>query len=193
MSALLPGYFDGITDSASKRRYKEKLQYISDKDPYELKLTEWKNDLELWPSVTHVHVCMYLILTPSPYTEKDMLNYKSIDSYQNFVKGWVRRLLVMHISDNVVIIGKVNHSQRLNDNPLTPWIIAVKEGKILACHCACMAVFGESCSHVASLLWVVAIKKSKTCHSLERKERITLTAAVHPNKFKLIASNQRRK
>ncbi len=32
----------------------------------------------------------------------------------------------------------------------------MKEGKILACHCDCMAGFGESCSHVASLLWVVA-------------------------------------
>jgi hypothetical protein len=63
---------------------------------------------------------------------------------------------VKQFSDKVVVIGKVNHSQRMNDKPLTPWIIAMKEGKILACHCDCMAGFGETCSHVACLLWVIA-------------------------------------
>ena len=39
--------------------------------------------------------------------------------------------------------------------PLTPWIISHKDGKVLAAHCDCMAGLGESCSHVASLLWAV--------------------------------------
>jgi hypothetical protein len=55
--------------------------------------------------------CMYLIpsliLTPSPYTENDMLNYKSLDSYQNFVKGWVREVLVKDVGDKRIVIGKV--------------------------------------------------------------------------------------
>ena len=42
-------------------------------DPNEVAKNEWKDDVDLWPAVTHVHVCMYLILTPSPYSEKDML------------------------------------------------------------------------------------------------------------------------
>ena len=44
---------------------------------------------------------MYLILTPSPYTEKDTLNYKSLDSYQNFVKSQVTCLLVKQVSVDV--------------------------------------------------------------------------------------------
>ena len=41
------------------------------------------------------------------YTEQDMLNYKSLDSYQNFVKGWVRQVLVKDVGDNRIMIGKV--------------------------------------------------------------------------------------
>ena len=88
-AGFFPGYYEGITDSQSKKRYKEKLEVVK-LDPYEVKRADWEDDVELWPAVTHVHVCMYLILTPSPYTDKDMLNYKSLDCYQNFTKGWVR-------------------------------------------------------------------------------------------------------
>ena len=50
---------------------------------------------------------------------------------------------------------QVNHSQRLSEKPLTPWVIAEPSGKILCAHCDCMAGLGECCSHVASLLWAV--------------------------------------
>ena len=156
MAAFLPGYYEGITDSLSKKRYKEKLQAVNNIDPYELKRNEWQDNVELWPAVTHVHVCMYLILTPSPYTDKDMLNYKSLDCYQNFTKGWVSNVMVKEVDDKRMVIGRVNHSQRLNDKRLTPWVIALKDGQILSGHCDCMAGLGETCSHVASLLWVMA-------------------------------------
>ena len=56
-----------------------------------------------------------------------------------------------------VVIRKVNHSQRMNDKPLTPWVIASKDGQIVSGHCNCMAGMGETCSHIASrLLWVIA-------------------------------------
>ena len=48
---------------------------------------------------------------------------------------------------------------RMSDKPLTPWIISHKDGKVLAAHCDCMADLGESCSHVASLLWAVEAGK----------------------------------
>ena len=61
---------------------------------------------------------------------------------------------------------QVNHSQKLSEKPLTPWIIAEQDGKLLAGHCDCMAGLGETCSHVASLLWAieagVRIRDSKT-------------------------------
>lgn len=35
------------------------------------------------------------------------------------------------------------------------WILAEEDGKIITCHCNCMAGIGESCSHVASVLWAL--------------------------------------
>ena len=49
----------------------------------------------------------------------------------------------------------MNHSQRLSEKPLTPWVIAEKHGKIFVGHCDCMAGLGETCSHVASMLWAI--------------------------------------
>ena len=105
-TGFLPGYCADIKDPSSQKRYKEKLQVIDNIDPYELKMSEWRDAVELWPAVTHVHVCMYLILTPTPYTDKDMLNYKSLDSYVNFTKAWVRSVFVRDVRDMRVVIGK---------------------------------------------------------------------------------------
>ena len=105
MAGFLPGRT--LLSDASKKRYSDKLKLMDGIDPYEVAKNEWKDDVDLWPAVTHVHVCMYLILTPSPYSEKDMLNYKSVDSYQNFVKGWVKQVLVRAVGNKRIIIGKV--------------------------------------------------------------------------------------
>ena len=43
----------------------------------------------------------------------------------------------------------------MSEKPLTPWVVAERNGKILCAHCDCKAGLGECCSHVASLLWAV--------------------------------------
>ena len=97
-----------VASDTAKRRYMDKLKlHVAEgADPYEVPKNEWKDDIDLWPAITHVHVCMYLILSPSPYSDKDMLNYKSLDSYQSFVKGWVRQVLVMLVGEKHIMIGK---------------------------------------------------------------------------------------
>ena len=50
---------------------------------------------------------------------------------------------------------QVNHSRKLSEKPLSPWVIAEPSGKILCAHCDCTAGLGECCSHVGSLLWAV--------------------------------------
>ena len=49
---------------------------------------------------------------------------------------------------------QVNHSQKLNEKPLT----LLESGKIPATHCDCVARIGETCFHVASLLWIVGVR-----------------------------------
>ena len=47
---------------------------------------------------------------------------------------------------------QVNHSQKM----YTPWVIAEEGGKIITAHCVdCIASLGESCAHVASLLFAI--------------------------------------
>ena len=101
------GYSSSITDKESKQRYTDKLKIINGRDPCELPKNEWEDNIEMWPAITYVHVCMYLILYPSPYTQDDMLNYKSLSSFKNFQNGWVREVLVKEINQKKVVIGKV--------------------------------------------------------------------------------------
>ena len=42
------------------------------------------------------------------------------------------------------------------------------DGKILGAHCDCMAELCEICSHVSSLLWVIAI-------GMEKRDALTVT------------------
>ena len=65
---LLPGYKDMLTDSRSKERYQEKLKLLNGRDPYELPREAWKDDVDLWPCTTYIHVGMYLVFSPSAYT-----------------------------------------------------------------------------------------------------------------------------
>lgn len=64
------------------------------------------------------------------------------------------------------MLGKVKHSQRMNDAPLLPWVIIEKDGSIICGHCTCMAGAGEFFSHVGALLFAVEaaikIRNSKT-------------------------------
>ena len=85
-------------------------------DPYEIQKSERQDDVELWPAVTHIHACMYLILTPSPYSETVLLNFKSLDCYQNFVNGWVRQVLVKSVDDKRIMIGKVSSTSPIKDS-----------------------------------------------------------------------------
>ncbi len=52
---------------------------------------------------------------------------------------------------------QVNHSQRLNDPQLKPWVVVRNYGVVLGAHCNCRAALGESCSHVSAVLFKVQL------------------------------------
>lgn len=112
---LLSGYLSSVKDTDARKRYLAKLSIIGGIDPYETERKQWKDDVDMWPSITHVNVGMYLLVTPSPYTREDLLNYKSLDCYRNFLAGWVREILVMSMinasgEERRIVIAKVRHS-----------------------------------------------------------------------------------
>ena len=168
---LLPGYSGSIQDEKGRERYREKLAYLAGVDPYEVPLKEWEDNVELWPSVSYIHVGMYLLFTSSAYTQDQLMDYKNMDCYQKFTSGWVKEVYVKKGPDErMMIIGKVNHSQRLSEKPLTPWVICEASGQVRAGHCDCMAGLGETCSHVACLLWAIeAGTKKKECLTVTDK------------------------
>ena len=73
---MLPGYLQTLVNKAAENRYREKLDYISGVDPYEIHKTEFKDNLDLWPDV-YIHVGMYLLFKESSYTQESLMNYKS--------------------------------------------------------------------------------------------------------------------
>ncbi|XP_046857602.1 uncharacterized protein LOC124451003 [Xenia sp. Carnegie-2017] len=77
-------------------------------------------------------------------------------------------------------LHQVNHSQRMSERPLTPWVVCEKNGKVLTAHCDCMAGIGESCSHVASLLWAVeaGARKRDSLTVTDKKAYWVLPSAV---------------
>ena len=45
------------------------------------------------------------------------------------------------------------HSQRLNEPPLKPWVIAEEVSTVISAHCTFMAGLVEVCTHIASILF----------------------------------------
>lgn len=111
---LLGGYFLSLKDEAARRRYKEKLNLIEHLDSYETDRKDWDDNVDLWPSITHIHVGMFLLLTPSIYSGDDLMNYKSMESYRSFLAGWVREILVKCVTNldgpkKVIMVAKVRN------------------------------------------------------------------------------------
>lgn len=136
-----------------KRRYLDKISVIG-LDPATLHGA--KLDPECLPPIESVDLLSYLVLDTSYYTKEQFKNSKSLEAFNQMVSGFVTYVQGLQVSDKYVVIGKVRHSQRMNDPPLPVWIICTSNGAILSAHCmGCKAGLGETCSHVASVLYYV--------------------------------------
>ncbi|XP_035996599.1 uncharacterized protein LOC118564015 [Fundulus heteroclitus] len=132
----------------SRHRYKELINRYVGRDPYLMKMCEFSVDLKDLPTVEAVDITNYLVLQTSFYTKQQMKAYKSMEAYNFFVCGWVHNLGTKRLhDDNTLVFARVNHSQRSSKTPLKTWIIAKKDGEVIAAHCNCMAGYG--CKHEA--------------------------------------------
>ena len=115
-----------------------------------------KLDPECLPPMESTDLLSFLVLETSFYTLKQFKAYKSLDSYNYMVSGFITSVQGKAIGNNFVVIGKVRHSQRMNDTPVPIWIIANNEGTVLSAHClACKAGLAECCSHIGSVLFYI--------------------------------------
>ncbi|KAL3854059.1 hypothetical protein ACJMK2_013340 [Sinanodonta woodiana] len=166
-------------DITSKQRYDDKIGLIEKQDPYTLEKHRWTQDVDKWASVTYPDIVNYLLFSTSAYTMDELKSYKGLEAYNQFVSDWVRDVKVCEISGLCVHTAKVMHSQRLSETPLTPWAIIQKDGKILACHCNCMAGLGEACTHLAAMLFSIeATVKVREARTVTDSKAYWLPASV---------------
>ena len=103
----LPGYFAGL-NLDDKKSYEEKLKKISNIDPYNLSASFYSDSSENWPNIEFPDIVNYLLFTSSRYTNDQLKAYKSLDSYQYFIAGWVRCIFVRKATQSMrILIGKV--------------------------------------------------------------------------------------
>ncbi|XP_013401791.1 uncharacterized protein LOC106167536 [Lingula anatina] len=136
-----------------RRRYEEKIVDIG-KDPYEIEKKDFTKDKKFWPHVNSVDLFDFLILRKSFYSSDQLRSYKALEAYRLFQDGWIKEILHMELNSCHLLKAKVNHSMRIREKPLEPWII-ISSGGINSAHCTCMAGLGEACSHISAVLFAV--------------------------------------
>lgn len=144
------------TNAAVIKRYHQKIELCEGIDPSQLKSNETNQCYEDLPKVNYFDLCNYFVHSKSAYSQQEMLAYKTLESHKLFENGWVRNIFLKTIAnEKCIVIGVVDHTQKLNLAPLKPWAICEKAGKIIAAHCSCIAGLGEACTHVGALLFGV--------------------------------------
>lgn len=141
-------------DSRVKRRYIEKISVIGI-DP--AMLWHAKLDPECLPPIEASDL-LSLSFFIWFQTRAIILhnNSKSLEAYNQMVSGFVTCVQENVIAGKYVVLAKVRHSQCMNDPPIPICMITTQDGTIISAHCmGCKAGLGETCSHVASVLFYI--------------------------------------
>ena len=94
----------GKLDPPTRKRYKEKLKVIGGVDPYCIEGDDANSTEATIPDITYFDVVNYLVFSPSPYTTEDMKPYKSLETYNQVLEGWVTKVKVYWHADKVAVI-----------------------------------------------------------------------------------------
>ena len=98
----------------------------------------------------------FLVLETSHYRKDQFQAFWSLQAYNQLVSAFVRCVKGHKIRNNYTVLGKVRHSQRMNDPFVILWIITEENGTVLFAHCVrCMVGQGECCSLIASVLFYI--------------------------------------
>lgn len=96
-------YFYAL-DLNSRKRYIEKVKLCEGIDPYVLSTKDLTNELANYPPVQFPDISNYLVLQTSFCMTKQMKAWKSMDSYNFFVCGWVKDVGVKVLKNKSCII-----------------------------------------------------------------------------------------
>ncbi|KAL1276487.1 hypothetical protein QQF64_036110 [Cirrhinus molitorella] len=133
--------------------------------------SERARSLSTFPDLQYPDIYNYLINFPSSYSGDSLKAYKSLEGYKWTQSNFVVNIQLWSLPTKTcfVVIGRVKHSQKLNDPPLKPWVVVRNDGVVLGAHCNCTAGLGECCSHVSALLF-------RIWQHNDREEEIAVTS-----------------
>ena len=134
--------------STDKAHFNSKLTLSSGEklpDPSSLPASTWLNDATCWPKLHFPNIYMYLINTPSVFTNESLKAYKSLDAYNYVICGHVQRVLYHPItekSDYCFLKADVMPSQRQGTKSsfYQAWVCVHKRtAAVFTANCTCMA------------------------------------------------------
>ena len=105
-------YSDSLS-GACKTRYFHKIGLVGGRDPYEIASKDWSNDKSRWPELDYFDIVNYLVYSLSHYTMTEMRSYKSLDSYNYFVHGWVHDVSDIVIDKLHLMTARVSYPRLL--------------------------------------------------------------------------------
>ena len=100
------GKFQDEFHPPSRKRYMEKISVIGGIDPYAIKSQKFDCNIENFPAVTYPDIVNYLIFGSSPFTANQLKAYKSLESNNQVIQGWVRDVKGYLYEDKRLVIGK---------------------------------------------------------------------------------------
>ena len=108
----LRGYRDSLS-AENRQMYDEKLKIIAGIDPYSVSVNCFSQSMTEWPEIEFPDIVNYLLFSTSKFTKEQVKAYKSLQSYQYFVAGWVRSIFIGKATqDTTILIGKVRQTRR---------------------------------------------------------------------------------
>lgn len=179
-------YYSDLT-GPERLRYAEKVRMCDNIDPFTLRAgMDTSSDVDIFPDISYGDIVNYLVFSANYLTLEKMKAFKSTEAHNYFTSGWVKDLSAKQLQDDkVLLLGEVNHSQRLLDQPLHVWILCKKHGLVLSAHCTCMAGTREACSHVGACLYAVETSvQMRNATSCTSPSNIWLPAYVEEVHFK---------
>ena len=108
-----------LSDYANKLEPKVKKRYLAKISAIGIDhvLIEGKNfEPDCLPPVESTDLLFYLVLETSYYTKQQFKAFRSLQAYNQMVSGFISSVQDHIVKDNFVVIAKVRHSQRMNDN-----------------------------------------------------------------------------
>lgn len=115
-------------DPHVKKRYCEKTSCVGI-DP--ILIPDEASDPDCLPRVESMDLVSFLVLETSYYSKDQFKAFRSLQTYNQLVLGFVSCLNGHKTAKNYIVTGKVRHSQRMNDSCVTLWIITEEKLMVL--------------------------------------------------------------